>query len=49
MRKEQAKEWINRSTERIRRSEWNSDYVDGFNEGCKTFLDWLIQQGVIKQ
>jgi hypothetical protein len=50
MKKTQAFNWIAEQTDKLKNScRWNPDYIDGFKEGCETLVDWLVQQGVIKQ
>jgi hypothetical protein len=49
LRKTEARDWIDEQTKKLSLMRWQGDYVLGFKEGCMVFLDWLVQQGVIKQ
>lgn len=54
MRKEQVEEWVNNNI-RVMKAQnqagferHHPEYIIGFNTGCLSLLEWLIQQGVIK-
>lgn len=49
MRKEEAKAHIDEMVKKLQECKWDPLYIDGLKEGCETFLDWLVQQGTIKQ
>ena len=45
----QVEEWLNKYLEKVKGTDSADPYYYGIREGCTELINWLIQQGVIKQ